>query len=265
MRRLILLVMAVVLVALILLLSGGFTGNIIQEESFAVKKVVDGDTVRLSTGEKVRFLNIDTPETGQYMHDDAAARLEELIGNSTVSLESDKTNKDKYGRLLRYVYVNETMLNLVMVKEGYARSYYIAPDDKHLGYIQEAESYAKSRNLGIWKYDSITGAFCIWVYDTHPDPKGRDDDNLNGEYVVFRNSCTRAVDMTGWNVSAERGSYNFQNFTLDAKKTVTLHTGSGINNSTDVYWSSAKPVWKNSDDRLLVYNSDGIMVLDYSY
>jgi len=95
--------------------------------------------------------------------------------------------------------------------------------------------------------------------------KGKDEENLNDEYMVFRNSCTHPVDMTNWKITAERGSFIFPEFTLQPKKTVTLHTGSGTKNATDVYWGSAKPIWKNADDTLLAYNAEGQMVLDYTY
>jgi hypothetical protein len=215
----------------------------------------NGDTIKLSTGDKVRFL----------YQKEATARMKQLIGNSSVTLEPDQTNRDKYGRLLRYVYANGTMLNLVMVREGYARAYYIAPDDKHLEEIREAEEYARGRGLGIWQYDNITGAFCVWVYEMRPDPKGRDEENLNGEYFVLRNSCTHEVSLMVWRVSAERGSFVFPDFILQAKKTVAVHTGSGFDNATDLYWGSAKPVWKNEDDTLLAYNAEGQLVLNYTY
>jgi micrococcal nuclease len=241
------------------------TGNMVASNEVQVSKAVDGDTIRLSTGESVRLLNIDTPERGQYGWAEATARMTELVSNRTVALEADQTDKDRYGRLLRYVYVNGTMLNLVMVREGFARAHYIAPDGKHLPEIVEAEGYAKSRSLGIWKHDSIDGAFCVWVYDIRKDPKGRDEDNLNGEYVVLRNSCNRTQQLTGWILSAERGNYTFPLFSLDAKRTVTIHSGSGGDNATDLYWGSAKPVWKNEHDTLLAFNSDGVMALEYAY
>jgi endonuclease YncB( thermonuclease family) len=263
MRGLLLLAAAVLIVVAAVALSPSFTGKTLyKEQNLNVTKVVDGDTLRLSSGEKVRLLNIDTPERGQYLWKEATERMRELTEGRNITLEKDVTEKDKYGRLLRYAYASGTMLNLVMVREGFARSYFIAPDDKHLAEIKEAEEYAKSRNLGIWRYDNITGAFCVWVYDTHPDPKGRDELDLNGEYVVLRNSCGHPQDMTGWTLSAERGNYTLPAFALKAKSLVTVHSGSGENNSTDLYWGSAKPVWKNDDDRLLLFNAEGV-VLDY--
>ena len=266
MRRGYCILAAFIMIAVFLAAAGSnMTGNIIGQEQFPVAKVVDGDTIRLSSGEKVRFLNIDTPEIGQYLQKEATVRMKELIGNGSVTLEVDRTNRDKYGRLLRYVYANGTMLNLIMVREGYARAYFIPPDDKHLKEIQAAEEYARGRGLGIWQYDNITGAFCVWLYTKHPDATGKDDENLNDEYMVFRNSCNHSIDLAGWKVSAERGSFIFPEFTLQAKKTVTLHTGTDINNETDVYWGSPKPVWKNEHDKLLAYNAEGQIALDYTY
>jgi micrococcal nuclease len=262
--KLLLVAAVMAVLVLVIFVSANFTGNTIAGQQFNVTKLVDGDTIRLSSGEKVRLLNIDTPEVGQYLHDEATARLKELIGNMSVTLEPDRTDKDKYGRLLRYVYANGTMLNLQMVREGFARSYYIAPDDRHLPEIIEAEKKAKDELTGIWRYDNITGAFCVWLYTKHPDPKGRDEDDLNGEYMVFRNSCNHTQSMSGWTLSAERGNYTFPDFTLGAKKLVTVHSGSGVDNSTDLYWGSAKPVWKNSDDTLKMFNADGVMALDYA-
>lgn len=257
-------VAAACVLALLLIIKPNITGNIAFEQQ-SVARVIDGDTIKLSSGEKVRLLNIDTPERGQHYWRESTARMKALAENMSVFLEADKTNRDRYGRLLRYVYCNESMLNIVMVREGYGCAYYIPPDDRHYKEIIEAEAYAKAHKLGIWQFENITDAFCVWVYEMKPDPKGRDEENLNGEYVVFRNSCTRAVNMTGWKVSGERGSFTFPDFILQSKKTVSLHTGSGANNVTDVYWGSSKPVWKNEHDTLLAYNAQGQMVLNYSY
>jgi micrococcal nuclease len=259
-----LLVVAVML-AVAFLLSHSFTGKIIDEQP-SVAKVVDGDTLKLSNGERVRLLNIDTPEKGQYYWREASQRMKELASNKTVKLEADKTNRDKYGRLLRYAYIDGAMANLIMVREGYARSYYIAPDDKYLDDISNAEAYAKSMNLGIWKYDNITGAFCVWVYDFKYDPAGHDEQNLNGEYVVFRNSCTKPVNLSGWKiVTARNYEFVFPNILIGAKSLLSVHSGTGKANSSDIYWNSTKVVWRNSGDTLLAYNSKNQLVLNYSY
>jgi len=94
-------------------------------------RIIDGDTFELSTGEKVRLICIDTPETGEPGAQEATDFLTELILNKEVRLEKDISETDKYGRLLRYVWVNvsleggseseeEVFVNRILVREGYA-------------------------------------------------------------------------------------------------------------------------------------------------
>src|SRR3989338_8519092 len=77
-----------------------------------VTNVIDGDTIVISGGERVRLLGIDTPEKGEFFYKEGKARLEELIENKNVTLEKEGDNKDKYGRLLRYIFLNDTNINL---------------------------------------------------------------------------------------------------------------------------------------------------------
>jgi hypothetical protein len=240
------------------------TGEIISANStYFAQRGVDGDTIKLSTGDAVRLLNIDTPEKGQYLGKEASARMHQLVDNRTVLLEPDQTDRDKYGRLLRYVYAEGQMLNLIMVKEGFARAYYIAPDDRHLPEIEKLEQEAKSKNLGIWKYDSIYGAFCVWVYDFVLNSKVSSKDP-NREYVVLRNSCNHSVELGGWKMQGQSGNFTFPKFSLGAKDKVWIRSGSGKDNATDLFWGSASHLWSKTSV-LKAYNAQGQMVLDYSY
>jgi len=74
-----------------------------------VVKIIDGDTFQIASGETIRLICVDTPETGTEGADDAANFLFSLIYNQEVRLESDIDDKDAYGRLLRYVYVRNTV------------------------------------------------------------------------------------------------------------------------------------------------------------
>jgi len=82
-----------------------------------VVKVIDGDTFQIASGETVRLTCVDTPETGTEGADDATNFLFSLIYNQEVRLESDKDDKDAYGRLLRYVYVNYNGEEIFVNKE----------------------------------------------------------------------------------------------------------------------------------------------------
>lgn len=133
------------------------------QDSYRVTKVVDGDTLTVDLkGKKevVRLLGIDTPETVdprkpvQCFAKEATKRMTSLVQNKSVTLVSDGTqgNRDKYKRLLRYVYLSDaskTFVNETMIKEGYAFSYREYPT-KMLNTFNAAEKYAREHNLGLW-------------------------------------------------------------------------------------------------------------------
>ena len=115
-----------------------------------VDYVIDGDTFVLRNGERVRLVGVDTPEIGEFYHDEATNRLRELIEGEQVILEMDVENRDRYNRLLRYVYVNDTFINLILVEEGYARAYPYYPNLRYEMEFSEAEERAKNLELGMW-------------------------------------------------------------------------------------------------------------------
>jgi competence protein ComEC len=99
------------------------------------------------------------------------------------------------------------------------------------------------------------------------DAEGDDRENLNDEYVAFENVGDEPLDLSGWTVEDEAGrTYTFANgYTLAAGETVTLHTGSGTDSDTDLYWGSGSPIWNNGGDTVIVRNSDGDIVHQETY
>jgi endonuclease YncB( thermonuclease family) len=98
------------------------------------------------------------------------------------------------------------------------------------------------------------------------DAAGDDGDNLNDEYVVFENTGSSATDLTDWQVSDEAGkTYTFPSFTLDAGSSVTLHTGSGTDAATDLYWGYGTPVWNNGGDTVTLTDDTGAVVAEQTY
>lgn len=121
-----------------------------SDNLYKVTRVIDGDTIVLSTDEKVRLICINTPEVGEDYYGEASDRLSELILNKEVELVKDKSETDRYGRLLRYIYLDGDFINEQMVKEGYAKAYPYSPDLTKCPQIESAEAYAKSHSLGLW-------------------------------------------------------------------------------------------------------------------
>jgi len=152
-------VLIVVIIFAILYLSG-FTGLFTElPEPIGIHalviRVIDGDTIVLKDDERVRLLGIDTPERGQYYFEEARERLSEMVDGKEVLLETDKEERDKYDRLLRYVWINKTLTNLELVREGYARTFMLEPGDKYFEELVAAESWARESGLGIWQFLDI--------------------------------------------------------------------------------------------------------------
>lgn len=134
-----------------------------KKKLFKIVKVIDGDTVTANIrgkNESIRLLGIDTPEsvdprkTVQCFSKEATNKMKEYVLGKFVKLVDDPTqgNKDKYSRLLRYVYLPDsktTFINGEMVKQGYAFSYRQYPT-KMLDRFNAWEKYARENNLGLW-------------------------------------------------------------------------------------------------------------------
>lgn len=115
--------------------------NINNENIIYVSRIIDGDTFELSDNSTIRLLCIDAPEKGKTGYTEAGDFLSGMILDKEVRLEKDKTDRDEYGRLLRYVYVNisgvELFVNQQLVQEGYARVFRYGNDTARCGEIEE--------------------------------------------------------------------------------------------------------------------------------
>lgn len=260
-----------ILAMVITFLAGGWATGKFAERGI-VSEVVDGDTIKLQSGETVRLLGINAPERGQPYYEKAAERLRELVEHKEVRLERDVTNRDQYGRLLRYVFLNGENVNVRLVREGLATVYIIPPNVKYARELREAESEAKRLRINLWRFaeESACDNRCIGISYFHWDAEGNDCENLNDEYVVFKNSCPYPCNLTGWSVEdASSKKFIFPEFTLEGGATVTLYTGCGTNTNTSLYWCNrnekCNAVWNNRGDTLFLRNSKGELVLSYSY
>lgn len=124
-----------------------------------VTNVVDGDTIDISTGERVRYIGVDTPETKhpakpvQCFGKEASEKNKELVQDKEVRLIKDVSDKDKYGRLLRYVYIpgeNDFFVNDYLAREGYAHAATFPPDVKFSEQFTAAEREARENQRGLW-------------------------------------------------------------------------------------------------------------------
>ncbi|SIR52124.1 Endonuclease YncB, thermonuclease family [Haladaptatus litoreus] len=128
------------------------------------------------------------------------------------------------------------------------------------------EAYDGSLGGGDGGDDGDSGE--LVVAEIHEDAEGDDTNNLNDEYVVFENTGSGDLDLTGWYVQDEvEKTYSFPSgFTLGAGEQVTLHTGTGTDTQTDLYWgNTGSAVWNNGGDTVYVYDDSDSQYLSESY
>jgi micrococcal nuclease len=135
----------------------------VSADGVLVTRVIDGDTIEIEGGTTVRYIGIDTPETShptkgvQCFGREATNKNKELVEGKRVRLEKDVSETDKFGRLLRYVYLDDEFINERLVREGFAHSSAFPPDVKYQDLFVSAQEIARSNNAGLWNACNIAG------------------------------------------------------------------------------------------------------------
>jgi len=136
---------------------------------YKVLDVVDGDTIKILVAKEIvtlRLIGIDTPETKdprkpvQCFGENASKKAKELLLGKLIFIEADLSQgeKDKYGRLLRYVFFDDqTSYNEKMIKDGFAHEYTYNLPYKYQNNFKRAETYARENKLGFWSESTCNG------------------------------------------------------------------------------------------------------------
>jgi micrococcal nuclease len=121
------------------------------DEVGRVVSVIDGDTIDVNiNGEvfRVRYVGVNTPERDEPCYREATNANKALVEGQTVSLVKDKSDTDRFGRLLRYVYVGNTFVNRELVVQGYAEAVLYQPDDAFWSEFVDLEREAARASRG---------------------------------------------------------------------------------------------------------------------
>jgi len=116
-----------------------------------VLQVIDGDTIIVEGGYHVRYIGIDSPEKYEPFYSEAKQINKDLVEGKMVKLEKDISDQDKYGRKLRYVYVDDILVNAELVRLGYAYAKAYPPDIKYQTFLDAMANEAKQLKRGIWQ------------------------------------------------------------------------------------------------------------------
>lgn len=124
-----------------------------EGQTYFVTRVIDGDTIELESGQKVRYIGINTPETtrGDCFAEEAKEANRQLVEGKLVRLEKDVSETDKYGRWLRYVSVDNTDVNDNLVRMGFAMAASYPPDIHRQEHLNAAQEEARSQLRGLWR------------------------------------------------------------------------------------------------------------------
>lgn len=133
-----------------------FSVSCANSQTFKCTRVVDGDTIILSTKERVRLIGVDTPETKhpskpvEYFGKEASSFTRSMVEGKNVRLEYDQQRRDKYGRLLAYAYLMDgTFLNAEIIKQGYGNAFTRFPF-KYMAEFRQYEKEAREAKRGLW-------------------------------------------------------------------------------------------------------------------
>lgn len=266
--------------------------------------VVDGDTVKIryqnGSRDTARLLGVDTPETysenspeefegipntqagadclSQWGEQASQFTTSELLGEQVrIKFDENEPRRGYYNRLLVYIHLDGNLFNRQLVGQGYARVYSDSQFTRKSAFL-DVEDNAQSSHRGLWECrnvetatptptDAQSSGANVVIETIHYDAAGDEYDNLNDEYVVLTNIGDGAIDIGSWILSDEAGhTYTVPTgVTLDPGESITIHTGSGSDTDSDLYWGQGAPVWNNGGDTATLRNDDGEEEDSYQY
>lgn len=236
-------------------------------EIAVVLSVTDGDTIEIDWRggrERLRLIGVNSPENGECWADEAGRVLEALIPvGSEVGMTLDESDRDQFGRLLRYLWVGSMSVNEELVRRGGAISRRYPPDTAMADRFDEAQADAKAEGQGQWASDACgpEAEAELVIDEVRYDAPGNDNENLNEEWVRISNAGEGLVDMTGWGIKDESASHRYwfpSGFVLAPGEDVTVYTGCGDDFDKDLYWcQTGSAVWNNDGDTAFLTDPNG--------
>jgi micrococcal nuclease len=195
-----------------------------------VTRVVDGDTIELKSGQVVRFINMNTPESTNKIEKygkEASQFTKRMLNGKTVWLTKDISETDQYGRLLRFVWLKKptnlsekefraNCFNAILVLRGYAMSYSYKPDISYSNYFRKFDREAFEKKLGLWQF----GENGTTKGDYSSENKANYDINTN-----LGIPKEQALDSTTYFTPSGKSYHKFKNCpTLSRSKTILSGT-----------------------------------------
>jgi endonuclease YncB( thermonuclease family) len=221
-------VSAIIMIVLFVV-SGIFYYNLTVEKPVSravfVSRIIDGDTVETNESLKIRLKGINTPEVGYFGSDEAAGYLSGNLLNKTVILES--IEKDKYGRTLGYLFLDDENINLEILKRGHGSLYYYE-EDGYFDDMSEAEDFARINGLGIWKASPRNDCVNLISLDFSSDP----------EKLILENVCDYDIEV----VIKDDATHIYKEVLMPG-----------------IFEIETSHIWNDEGDSVYVYDNEGLL------
>lgn len=230
-------------------------------ETGQVVGVIEGDIIDVLIGQSERRVKyilvdapaVDDPELGtEPLGPEALALNRQLVEGQMVTLERDEQNEDEVGRLLRYVYVGELMVNEELIRQGLARVELVPPNLKYAARLQEVERAAREQGTGIWSLAETSKPPEIAIVEV----------NDVDEYVVLQNLGDEPQDLAGWRLVSELNQEECElQGILGPGETLRVWALLADQNQAGFNCGFTQNIWSNAEpDPAVLYNSVGLEV-----
>lgn len=239
-------------------------GSVGAADSARVTRVLDGDTIALESGERIRYLGINTPEAGEPFAAEATARNAALVLGRTVTLETDAELRDQYGRVLAFVSVGGTSVSATLIQEGLAHVLVIPPNGRYTEALLTLQREAQAARRGIWGPTGIRGP--LKIVSVRANPPGDDREDPNREYVRIACVAAEPASLAGYTLQDRFGHrYRFPSLTLHPGYTALVFSGEGTDlleeaGQARLFWRAGGPVWNNDGDEATLRDPMGTVV-----
>ncbi|MEK6881347.1 MAG: lamin tail domain-containing protein, partial [Nanoarchaeota archaeon] len=202
------------------------------------------------------LLGINTPERGEKYYFEAKEYLKMRIEGREAVLRKSVEDKDKYGRKLRFVFLEEENINLEMVEKGFANPYFPDEDKMYIKEFREAWRRCVENNVNLCEKSTAACSVCIKIQEL---------DYIDEEIEIL-NSCSLECNLDQWTIKDEgRKKFVFEDFKLKPLSRIIVKTGAGENSEEILFWGGEEYVWTDSGDSLYLRDSKNKLINYYEY
>lgn len=236
-----------------------------------VTYVFDGDSIEVEINgrkEEIRLIGVNAPEGDECFGERArGALIAYLDGRDAALVDGSDSDKDQYGRLLRYVYVGGENINGRLLADGNAAA--LQGDHRYNEAFIEIGNLAADAGHGMWAADACgpPPPPGMSIVEVQYNPPGPDNEHLNDEYITIANDGQAIIALTGWTLRDEssQNRFVFGAASLAPGRSLTVKTGCGTDQPDTLHWCADRSVWSNTGDTVMLQDEYGNIANRWTY